>query len=143
MSVETDLLTTIYERLTGADAHGQALTYDGSEIDTYTGNAPTDASDPHVVIGRPRTRGSKFLDGKKRNVVRQQLRVCTSFPPGKGDHFEAYQIAGEVRSLLEAAPLEVQGKEPHIPNPDKQPIPGHDIGDEEALDLSVNYTFHL
>lgn len=61
------------------------------------------------------------------------------FPEGKGNHFLCYEIAQAAHDLLETAPIEVDGKEPYVPEPDKQPIPPSEKGDQEALDLSVQY----
>lgn len=142
MSVETDLITAFYERLTGADSHAQALTREGNTIPTYTGNADTDASAPYVIVGRPRTRGDEALDGTEMPDVRIQLRVHTEYPPGKGNHFAAYEIADAAHDLLEAAPITVDGYEPYVPEPDKTPIPSYDKADKEALDLSIDYVFN-
>jgi hypothetical protein len=139
--IETDLITAYYERLTGADSHATRLSYNGAEVPVYTGTAPTDASAPYLIIGRPRTRGAETLDGVSRDEVRLQLRVHTAFPPGKGDHFKCYEIAQSAHDLLEAAPLQVDGKTPYVPEPDKQPIPEYDKGDSEALDLSLDYIY--
>lgn len=141
MSLETDLITAYSERLTGADSHSTVLSHGGSEVSVYTGNAPTEASAPYVVIGRPRTRGDETIDEVRTSEVRIQLRVHTAFPPGKGNHFQCYQIADAAHNLLEAAPIEVDGKQPYVPEPDKQPIPSYDKGDSEALDLSIDYIY--
>lgn len=141
MSVETDLITAFHERLSGVDGHGTALIHDGETIPVYTGNAPAEAHAPYVIIGRPRTRGDETIDGVRTPELRVQLRIHTAFPPGKGNHFDSYQIADKAHDLLEAAPLAIDGKEPYVPEPDKQPVPSYDKGDEEALDLSVRYRF--
>jgi len=141
MSVEIDLISAAYDRLTGADAHGSALTHGGEEVPVYTGSAPTEADAPYVIIGRPRTRGDETLDGVEKPEVRLQLRVHTRHDFGRADFFEAYQIADSAHDLLEAAPITVNGHEPYIPEPDKQPIPPYDAGDESALDLSLDYVF--
>ena len=139
--IELQLITAAYERLTGADAHAQALTHGGEQVPAYTGSAPTDEPAPFIVIGRPRTRGSETLDGVETPEVRLQLRVHTAFAAGKGDHFKCYQIGRAAHDLLEAAPLQVGSKTPYIPEPDKNPIPSYDKGDREALDLSLDYVF--
>lgn len=141
MSVETDLITAYYNRLTGADSYSQSLIVDGKTITPYTGNAPPAARAPYIVIGRPRTRGAETLDGVSHPEVRLQLRVHTAYEPGKGNHFFCYEIAEAAHDLLEAAPITVDGKEPYVPEPDKQPIPSYDKGEEEALDLSVDYRY--
>ena len=138
---ETDLITAFYERLNGEDGHGQTLQHDGSTVPAFTGSAPADAAAPFVVIGRPRTRGSETLDGIETPEVRLQLRVHTAFPAGKGNHFQCYEIAQAAHDLLEAAPVTIQDKEPYVPEPDKQPIPNYDKGDQEALDLFLSYTW--
>jgi len=139
--VELALIEAAYDRLTGADAHGSALTHGGKEVPVYTGSAPTDASAPYVITKRPRTRGEEKLDGTETPEVRMQLRVHTTHDYGRADFFEAYQIADAVHDLLEAAPLAVGNKAPYIPEPDKQPVPPYDQGESEALDLSLDYRF--
>jgi hypothetical protein len=139
--VETDLITAIYERLAGEDAHGQALQHDGNQVPVFTGAGPADGEAPYVVISRPRTRGGQTLDGVETPEVRVQLRTHTRFPAGKANQFKCYQIAGQAHDLLEAAPLPVQGREPYVPQPDKTPIPAYDVGDRQAVDLSLEYTF--
>lgn len=138
---ETDLIKAYYNRLTGADGHGTALTYDGAEVPTFTGNPPADVGAPLVVVGRPRTRGEEALDGTPVDEVRLQLRVHTAFEPGKGDHFKCYQIASDAHALLRAAPIDVGGCSPRITRPDKRPLPSYDKGDKEALDLALDYVF--
>jgi hypothetical protein len=139
--VETDLITAIYERLQGEDSYGTPLTHDGSEVPVYTGAGPTGAEAPYVVLSRPRTRGSQALDGTTTPEIRAQIRIHSSFPPGQGNHFLCYEIAESVHDLLEAAPLTIEGREPHVPQPDKTPIPAYDVADQTALDLSLDYTF--
>jgi hypothetical protein len=141
MSVETDLILAVHERLDGADSHATPLTHNGSEVPVFTGSAPTDADPPYVIVGRPRTRGSETLDGTETPEVRLQLRVHTRFKKNRGNHFLAYQIADAAHDLLEAAPISVNGHEPYVPEPDKQPIPPYDAGDDEALDLALQYRF--
>lgn len=138
--VETDLVTAIYERLAGEDSHGQALTHDGSEVPVFTGQGPTGAEAPYIVITRPRTRGDETLDGVETPEVRVQLRVHTRFAKGKGNYFQAYQIAESAHDLLEAAPLSSIGGA-YVPEPNKTPVPPYDVGGEQALDLSVQYRF--
>jgi hypothetical protein len=143
-AVENALITTIYERLTGADSHGQALTYSGATVPVYTGNAPADKTAPYVVIERPRTRGDETLDGAVRPEVREQLRVHTAFPEGKANHQKAYAIAQNAHDLLEAAPLNiVNAKQPYVPEPDKNPIRPYDMGSRQGVDVSVEYIFQL
>lgn len=141
MSVEASLIKSYYNRLDGSDSHGTALTHGGSEVPVYTGNAPTDKDAPYVVIGRPRTRGEEALDGTEMPEVRLQLRVHTAHQPGKVNTFLAYQIAEAAHDLLEAAPITVDGKEPYVPEPDKQPINYDLSGEKEALDLSLDYVY--
>lgn len=143
MSAETDLLTAIYERLNGADAHGQALTVDGSTIPTYTGEAPTGEQAPYVVLERPRTRGSEFIGGTGRQEIRQQLRVHTAYESGKGDYFQGYQIAEAIHDLIRVAEMDVGGRAPHFPEPNKQPVPAYDKGPQSAYDISVRYIVRL
>lgn len=139
--VETDLIKAYYDRLAGADAHARALMYDNEQVPVFTGNASTAASAPHVIVGRPRSRGQETIDGVSHPEVRIQLRVHTAFPEGKGNHFQCYEIARSTHDLLEAAPITVGGKEPYVPEPDLTPIPSYDKGDQEALDLSVDYVY--
>ncbi len=139
--VETDLIEAYYGRLAGADAHSQALITNEEVVPVFTGNASTDSSAPHVIVGRPRSRGQETLDGVSHPEVRIQLRVHTAFPSGKGNHFQCYQIARAAHDLLESAPIEVGGKEPYVPEPDLTPIPSYDKGEKEALDLSVDYRY--
>lgn len=145
MSVETDLIKAYYRRLAGTGAHSQALEHDGTRVPVFTGNAPTSessgASAPYVIVGRPRSRGQETIDGVPHPEVRLQLRVHTAFPKGKGNHFLCYEIARSAHDLLEAAPIEVGGKKPYVPQPDLTPIPAYDKGEEEALDLSLDYVF--
>jgi len=143
MSAETDLLTAIYERLNGTDAHGQALTVDGSTIPTYTGEAPTDAPAPYVVLNEPRTRGSEFIGGESRKRIRQQIRVHTAFEAGKANHFLAYQIAEAIHDLLRATEVAVGSDTAYFPEPDKQPIPNYSKGPQSAYDISVRYIVRL
>ncbi len=103
--VETDLIEAYYNRLAGADVHSQALTINEEVVPVYTGNASTGASTPHVVVGRPRSRGQETLDGVSHPEVRLQLRVHTAFPEGKGNHFLCYEIARAAHDLIEAAPI--------------------------------------
>jgi hypothetical protein len=138
--VETDLITAIYERLTGADSHGQALSHDGSEVPVYTGAGPTGAEAPYVVISQPRTLGSETLDGVETPQVRISLRAHCRFPKGKANMFEAYQITDKAHGLLEAAPISVNGHEPYVPEPDKTPV-RYDVSGEQAVDLSAEYRF--
>lgn len=139
--VETELVTAYYQRLAGADAHAQALTHNNNVVPVFTGNAPTDKEAPYVIVGRPRSRGQETLDGVSHPEVRLQLRIHTAHNPGQGDHFKCYEIADAAHELLEAVPITVDGHEPYVPEPDKTPIPSYDKGDQEALDLSVQYTF--
>jgi len=141
VTVETDLIDAYWARLNGEDGHATPLKHNGNVVPAFTGNADADASAPYVVIGRPRTRGEEALDGTEIPEVRIQLRVHTAFPDGKGNHFKAYEIARTGHGLLEAAPITVDGHEPYVPEPDLDPIPEYDKGDEEALDLSVDYRF--
>jgi len=141
MSVETDLIQAYYRRLTGADGHAQPLKHNGNVVPAFTGSASTDASPPYIVIGRPRTRGEEALDGTEIPEVRIQLRVHTAFPAGKGNHFRAYEIARAAHDLLEATPIEVDGHEPYVPEPDLDPVPEYDKGDQTAIDLSVDYRY--
>lgn len=162
MTVEIDLVEAFYKRLSGEDAHGQPLqagTTQGlamgpmfphsamtqgaiqQEVPVYTGNAPTGKEAPYVTIGRPRKRGQEALDGTEIPEVRLQLRVHTAHPPARADHFQAYEIAGRAHDLLEAAPITVDGHEPYVPQPDLQPVPSYDKGDQEALDVSMDYRF--
>ncbi|MCS3707183.1 hypothetical protein GGP62_002170 [Salinibacter ruber] len=141
MTVETDLVTAFHRRLSGDDSHGQPLAYQGRQVPVYTGNAPADKEAPYVTIGRPRKRGEEALDGTELPEVRVQLRVHTAFPQGKGDHLLAYEIAGRAHDLLEAAPITVGGHKPYTPQPDLQPIPSYDKGDQQALDVSMDYRF--
>ena len=143
MSVEADLITAIQARLTGTDAHGQPLMYEGNQVPVYTGSPERDAKAPYLIIDRPRTRGDETLDGHEMPQVRQQLRVHTSAPPGRGDFLDAYDIAHNAHDLLEAAPLSVDGKDAYVPEPDRQPAPLYDRGDTDALDLAISYIFHL
>lgn len=139
--IATDLITAYYERLTGADAHEQTLTVSEEVIPVFTGNASTAASAPYVIVSRPRVRGGETLDGVSRDEVRIQLRVHTEHPHGKGNHFQAYEIAEAAHGLLESAPITVDGREPYVPEPDISPIPSYEKGDREALDLSLDYRY--
>mgnify|MGYP006281702911 CR=1 FL=1 len=143
MSIESDLIQTLYSRLKGTDSHGNPLTYGGEEVAIRTGNLDSDDPSPAVVIDRPRTRGSKFLGGESQKEVRQQLRVHTSFPEGRGDHLDAYDIAAKVQDLFEAAPITVDSKDLHVEEADRQPLPPQERGDTEALDLALSFTFHV
>lgn len=140
-TVETDVVTAFHKRLDGSDSHSTSLTYDGNAVPVYTGNAPTGKEAPFVVVGRPRKRGDETIDGVETPEVRVQMRVHTAFPEGKGNHLKAYKIAGLAHDLLEASPVTVGGKEPYIPQPDLNPIPSYDKGDQEALDISMEYVF--
>jgi hypothetical protein len=139
--VELALIEAAYNRLSGADSHGTPLTHDGNEVPVYTGSAPTDSDAPYVLIGRPRTRGDETLDGVEKPEVRLQLRAHTRHPSGRADFWQAYEIADNAHDLLEAAPISVNGHEPYVPEPDKQPIPPYNVEDESALDLSLDYVF--
>jgi hypothetical protein len=139
--IETDLILAVHKRLDGADSHGTPLTNEGNEVPVYTGSAPTDSGAPYVIIGRPRVRGEEKLDGTETPEVRLQLRAVTSFPPGKANLFKAYEIADAAHNLLEAAPISVNGNEPYVPEPDKQPIPSQTVGDKEMKSLSIDYRF--
>jgi len=141
MTVETDLITTFHKRLGGTDDHSTPLKHKGNVVPVFTGNAPTGEQAPFTTIGRPRKRGEEALDGTEMPEVRVQLRVHTAFPEGRGDHLKAYEIAGQAHDLLEAAPIEVDGYEPYVPQPDLQPIPSYEKGDQEALDLTMDYRF--
>jgi hypothetical protein len=139
--VELALIESAYQRLSGADAHGQPLMHGGKEVPVYTGDAPADRDAPYVATSRPRVRGEEKLDGTETPEVRLQLRAVTAFPPGKANLFKAYEIADAAHTLLEAAPISVGGNEPYIPEPDKQPIPSQTVGDREMKSLSINYRF--
>lgn len=141
MTVETELIKAFHARLNGEDAHATPLKHNGNVVPAFTGNADSDASAPYVIVGRPRTRGSETIDGVETPEVRIQLRVHTAFPQGKGNHFKAYEIGRAAHDLLEAAPLQVGSKEPYVPEPNLQPVPSYDKGDDEALDLSIEYRF--
>jgi hypothetical protein len=141
MSTEADLIESLFSRLEGTDSHGQPLTYGGSEVAIRTGLLDTDDPSPAVVLDRPRTRGTKFLDGAKREEVRQQVRVHTSTTEAKGDYLKAYDIAREVQDLMDAAPITVGGKTVHVQQADRQPLPEQDRGSDTAMDVAMEFTF--
>jgi hypothetical protein len=139
MSAETDLLTAIYERLNGADAHGTPLTVGGNRVPAYTGEAPTDAQADYVVIERPRNRPDETIDKQVQHRIRQQIRVHTAYESGKGNYFQGYQIAEAVHDLIRAAPITVSSDEVYFPEPNKQPVPSYSKGPQSAYDITMRY----
>ncbi|AFH22426.1 hypothetical protein OSG_eHP25_00025 [environmental Halophage eHP-25] len=142
-STESNLIQTLYERLTGTDAYGTALTYEGNEVTVVTGNKQSDDSSPVVILDRPRTRGKKFLDGHNNKNIRQQIRISTEFSDSGADHLDAYDIAEEVQSLLEADAITVENKDLFVEEADKQPLPPQSQGDKTAFDIVMQFFFSI
>lgn len=143
MSIEKELIDSIYKRLTGQDSYGNALKVNGSKIRIYSISSGTDPASPRVLIDMPRTRGEETIDGKEKKEVRQSLRVHTEYPKRKGGNTFAYQIAEAIDDHLEAEPFMVDGVQRFVPQPDLIPQEKYDLSGKQSLDVISQYTFQL
>jgi len=134
------LRTALYERLAGDDGQGLGL----SESVYVSGSVPKDASGPYVVIERPRTQGSNYIGGRERFRLRVAMRVHTRFPPGQVDQSVADNLAESVHDSLTGADLSVTGyRSPVVLTPNVQPVGTYSVGEMNAYDLNLRYTFRF
>jgi hypothetical protein len=132
----SEVLISFHNRLTGEDG-------DGLGIDTkvYTEGAVDASQSPYVSIQVPRQpNGEKFIGGDgKRLQVRQPIRVHTRHKPQKANRAKALNIASNINTSIEGAPISISGKNIHIPVPDKRPIPPYEVSGKQAYDMSLRY----
>lgn len=130
----------LYERLAGTDGQGLGL----SESVYVAGAVPTDEPAPYVVIERPRNTGANFIGGRERFDVRIALRVHTRFPPGQANADQADTLAEAVHDSLTGAALAVNGyRDATILTPNVQPVGPYPVGELQAYDLNLRYTFRF
>jgi hypothetical protein len=126
--VTTDaLLTALYDTLDGQTG-----------VPVYTaGSVPTDEEPPYVVLEIPRSTGSETLDRRRRDDVRQRIRIHDRYPPGRADRAKALGISAAIQTAMKNA------FDFYVPPPIERPLPPYEVGPDEAYDLLLIYDFRL
>lgn len=121
------LLTALYETLDGQTG-----------VPVYTaGSVPTDEEPPYVVLEIPRSTGSETLDRRRRDDVRQRIRIHDRYPPGRADRAKALGISAAIQTAMKNA------FDFYVPPPQERPLPQYSVNGEQAYDLVLIYDLKI
>jgi hypothetical protein len=133
---DVTILTAVYDRLVGADDHGQPLSLDGTPVEVYVrGDTPTGLPKPCVIIEMPRSFGSETLDGRDASDIRFAIRVHDRFSGPVGPaRLRPLHLAHAVHDHLTADTLPLSFGRPNL-----LPQPPYDSQGETAWDVLLQY----
>jgi hypothetical protein len=129
-----DLLQATYDTLDGA------ITHDGAPVEVYLRGHVGDAV-PCVVIERPPIDGTEYLDRSVTGTARLRIRIHDRQGHAGYSLKRAYEIAGQVRSLLSSG-VDVGGSAVAFTEPNQRPL-SYEAEGQQATDLVLVYDLFL
>jgi len=131
----TDLLSAVENALSGS------ITHDGNDIPVYV-RGHTEDTAPQVLIERPDTDGTEYMDRSSTSDARLRVRVHDRKGSGGFYALRAPEIADSVHSVLYPS-LTVDGSTVAFTEPDRRPVSDYEIEGQPAYDIVLIYDLFL